>query len=234
MTKYALLIAVICMVGSLLSSQGLGQSSDYQDQKKSKSKKSERASKTSKATRATKAHKVSRKVINSKKSAKNKKTTINELLEEIDSRGSNLKIKKQPIDLPAAQVNSSANPQSLREVKPPKSNELMTEAETDEEKLESITDQGIEQLYKLTQQYTHSPRRGELWLRLAESYVEKSKYIEYRAQKIYDEKLKLYFSKKIQRPKLDLSASHDYNLKAVKLYEWFLRDFPKLIRLYFS
>jgi TolA-binding protein len=168
--------------------------------------------------------KKTRTVVRSK--VKPKKKTINELLQDIDTRGRNMQIKKQAVAIPEAQkiVTSSA---PLYEVKPPKSNDIFRETGTDEEKLEAITDESIAQLYKLTQQYSKSPRRGELWLRLAETYVEKSKYIEYRLQKIFDDKLQAFYAKKAPKPRLDLTASREYNLKAIKLYEWFLRDFPK-------
>src|SRR6185436_1734200 len=138
----------------------------------------------------------------------------------------NAAIKKQNIALPEVQkVQSSAVP--LYQVKPPRSNELLRDAGTDEQKLEQVTEQGIEELYKLTQQYSRSPNRGELWLRLAELYVEKSKYIEYRLQKDYDTKLALYLAKKASKPNLNLAQSREYNVKAIKLYEFYLRDFPK-------
>ena len=86
----------------------------------------------------------------------------------------------------------------------------------------------INQAYKLTQQFKNSKRRGELWLRLAELYVEKSRLIEYRIQTAHDEALRKFQSgESKQRPKLDLGASQDYNKRAIQLYEWFLRDFPK-------
>ncbi|MDZ4676918.1 MAG: tetratricopeptide repeat protein [Oligoflexia bacterium] len=162
------------------------------------------------------------------KSLPAKKKTVGDMLEDIDtkSRGAqNLSIKKQTLALPDVQKTNTSN-MPLFEVKPPKSSELFKEAGSDDERLEQITDQGINELYKLTRKYAKSKNRGELWLRLAELYVEKAKYIEYRIQKTYDEQLNAYLAKKISKPRLNLTPSRDYNLKAIKLYEWFLRDFP--------
>ncbi len=116
----------------------------------------------------------------------------------------------------------------LYQVKPPSRSTLYYEQGTDEGQLEKITDQGIKQLYKLTKQFRTSKRRGELWLRLAELYVEKSRLIEYRIQQKYDDQIRAFQKGETTvRPKLDLSTSQEYNRKAVQLYEWFLRDFPK-------
>jgi cellulose synthase operon protein C len=154
------------------------------------------------------------------------KKTVSDLLKEIAAaRGTKANIKKGAVALPEIQ-KQRAPTMPLFEVKPPRSGDLFREAGTDEEKLEQITDQGIEQLYKLSQKYSRSKSRGELWLRLAELYVEKSKYIEYRLQNEYDQKLKLYQDKKGPMPKLNLSKSREYNQKAITLYEYFLKDFP--------
>ena len=41
-------------------------------------------------------------------------------------------------------------------------------------------------------------------------------------------KVGTFTSKKLsRRPKLSLSEAQVYNRKAVQLYEWFIRDFPK-------
>ncbi len=155
-----------------------------------------------------------------------KKKTVSDMLKEIAAaRSTQITIKKNTTALPEVAQQKRPTVMPMYEVKPPRSGDLFHDAGTDEEKLEQITDQGIEQLYKLSQQYNQSKNRGELWLRLAELYVEKSKYIEYRLQRDYDRKLELYFQKKAPQPKLNLSKSKEYNLKAIKLYEWFLRDF---------
>lgn len=162
--------------------------------------------------------------------ANRKSKTVGDLLKKIESNTKSVKFTKGATSLPAfkkVQVEPVKRV-DLYQVKPPSRSRLYYEEGTNEAELEKITDQGISQLYKLTQQFKTSKRRGELWLRLAELYVEKSRLIEYRIQQNYDDKLQNYQAKKTQiKPKLDLKEAQDYNRRAVQLYEWFLRDFPK-------
>ena len=159
------------------------------------------------------------------------KATVGEILKRIDqeSRGKKVSIERSKAKLP--RVAPVAKPKSdfdFSQVKPPRSSELMRGSANEEAEIERLTDQGINELYKLSQKYRTSPNRGELWLRLAEHYVEKSRLIEYRKQDEYDKALAE--AQKKGKPvtfKPDLRLSQDYNRKAIQLYEWYLRDFPK-------
>ena len=160
-----------------------------------------------------------------------KKKTVGDLLKRIEQNTKKVQFSKSKSALP--KVGKTALPPStshenLSKIKPPARSSMYYEEGTNEAELEKITDQGINQLYKLTQQFKTSKRRGELWLRLAELYVEKSRLIEYRLQQKYDEQIQQFQQGKTKKkPVLDLRASHEYNRKAIQLYEWFLRDFPK-------
>src|SRR5690349_17381331 len=82
----------------------------------------------------------------------NKKKTVSELLQGIaaDNRGKQFNIQKSATMLPEIQRQVRApTPQAFIEVKPPRSSELFHETGTDEEKLEAVTDQGIQELFKL-------------------------------------------------------------------------------------
>ena len=115
----------------------------------------------------------------------------------------------------------------MQVVKPPRNSEFY-EGNSKEVEYEKLLDKEISDLYKLSQQYRQSKNRGEIWLRLAERYKEKSKLIEFRKQAEYDRELKLYADQKTKvKPHLDLKLAHDYNLKAIELYEWFIKDFPQ-------
>lgn len=115
----------------------------------------------------------------------------------------------------------------MRQVKPPRSNDFY-EGGAKEVEYEKLLDQEINKLYQLSQQYRRSRSRGEIWLRLAESYVEKAQLVEFREQAAYDAKLRDFLDKKTRiKPKIDLKVARDYNRKAIQLYEWFLRDFPR-------
>lgn len=114
-------------------------------------------------------------------------------------------------------------------IKPPRTNKFfVNEGDPLKSEYNRLVDQEIEKLYKLSQKYKTSKSRGEIWLRLAERYVEKGKIIEFKAQDDYDKKIKLWEQKKLKRkPMLPKSPGKNYYLRAIQAYEWFIRDFPK-------
>jgi cellulose synthase operon protein C len=115
----------------------------------------------------------------------------------------------------------------LGAVKPPRSGDFY-ESNTKEAEYERILDEEIKTLFKLSQQTRKSPNRGEIWLRLGERYVEKARLVEMRSQAEYDKQLKDFHDKKTRiKPNLDLKLAQEYNIKAVQLYEWFVKDFPQ-------
>lgn len=142
---------------------------------------------------------------------------------------SKLTLQKKEINLPKALVPLSTAKKNIGLIKPPRSGEIFRDEGSDERKLEKALDAEILQLFRLTQKYKASPNRGELWLRLAELYVEKSRLLEFRIQNDYDDKLKAWEAKgrKGAAPKVNLQAVNVYNKKAIQLYEWYLADFPK-------
>lgn len=116
----------------------------------------------------------------------------------------------------------------LSEIKPTSSKKFFRSADKDEAQLLKYTDEEIKQLFSLAKQFKKSDKRGEIWLRLAEAYVEKAKFIELKIQEDYEKKMIEYRSKKRKTaPRMDLKDAQAYNKKAIQLYEWFLRDFPK-------
>ena len=159
-----------------------------------------------------------------------KKKTVGELLRQAD-RGANignLQKSNTAISVSADALSAPRRNVNLSSVKPPRTSSFFEQGNTDKARLEKITDQQINELFKLTQQFKNSPQRGELWLRLAELYVEKSGIIDFRKQGEYDQALKEFQegSRKV-KPKLNLSDAKEYNRKAIQLYQWFVRDFPK-------
>ncbi|HEX7676413.1 MAG TPA: tetratricopeptide repeat protein [Bdellovibrio sp.] len=166
--------------------------------------------------------------------AEAKKKTVGELLSQANqtSRGGNAQqMSKTDTSLPTTNLgfNQQVNAVNLESVKPPRSSELMQrDGGSDKVQYERILDQQIQELYKLTQKFKTSPNRGELWLRLAELYVEKAGLVDGRRQDEYDAKLKAFESGKTKkRPVLNTAEAREYNKKAVQLYEWFQRDFPR-------
>lgn len=162
-----------------------------------------------------------------------KKQTVGELLKRVkeDSRGGQLKsMQKNDVAVPESQFNfKPQNTVNLQQIKPPRSTEVLKfEPGNDQAQYEKTLDRQIAELYKLTQKMSTNDNRGELWLRLAELYVEKSALVDARKQDQYDAQLKAFQDGQTKaKPKLDTTESRQYNVKAIQLYEWFLRDFPK-------
>ena len=157
-----------------------------------------------------------------------KKKTIGDVLRKIEKQQKALQVQKKKSSLPQFKRIKPLKKVNLRKVKPPSYSQLYHEEGTDEAELERATDKLIEEAYGFTQKFKKSRNRGEFWLRLAELYVEKARLIEMRLQTKYDRELESYQAKKRKRkPKLDLRSANTYNKKAIQLYEWFLRDYPK-------
>ncbi len=154
--------------------------------------------------------------------------TVSDLLRDIERRGKTTDIKRGRSELPQAQqIPQRQERRDLREVQPPARQQLFFEPGTDEAELERVTDEGIAQLFRLTQQFRNSPRRGELWLRLAELYVEKGRLIQSRIFTEHQRRLEAFHAGQLSRqPELNLQPAVEYNRRAIQLYEWFLRDFP--------
>lgn len=159
-----------------------------------------------------------------------KSKTVADILKKIEKKSQQVNFQKRDSSLPSAGPlpTVEASKVNLQQVKPPTSNRLYFEEGTDEAELEKVLDEGVDQLYKLSNQYKKSTKRGELWLRLAELYVDKARLIEFRLLNQHDKNLQMFAAGKLKsRPRLDLKPAQAYNLKAITLYEWFIRDFPK-------
>ncbi len=132
------------------------------------------------------------------------------------------------VDNLAADRNKKSDKINLDQVKPPKRQEVFQKDTGDRAELERITDTQISELYNLTTKFKNSPNRGELWLRLAELYVDKANQLNLKKQEQFDRDLQLFNEGKIaKRPQFESQDAKEYNRKAVQLYEWFQRDFPK-------
>ncbi|MFM6927111.1 MAG: tetratricopeptide repeat protein [Bdellovibrio sp.] len=162
-----------------------------------------------------------------------KKKTVGDLLSQASdgSRGGKAPLmSKTDTALPTTSLGFKKEVANvnMESVKPPRSSEIFKHESSQKAQYERILDQQIQELYKLTQRFKTSPNRGELWLRLAELYVEKASVVDGRRQDEYDAKLRAFQEGKTKhKPVLDTAEARDYNKKAVQLYEWFQRDFPR-------
>lgn len=154
-----------------------------------------------------------------------KKRTVGDLLKGYKE------LQKQQLSVPIStlQKPKAPRPVPISAVAPMKSQALFQQEDQNEAELEKLLDKEIDELYKLTQRYKKSPNRGELWLRLAELYVEKARLFSYRSQAKFDKDIADWEAggRKGKAPKLNLSVAKSYNKKAIQLYEWFLNDFPR-------
>ena len=160
-----------------------------------------------------------------------KKVTLGDLIKKVkeESRNSKLsKIQKNSVVVPDTKVLfEEKKPVNLSSVKPPRLAEFYQYENRDKTEYEKTLNLQITELFKLTQKFKSSTNRGELWLRLAELYVEKSSLVDTRKQNEYDVKLQEFLAGKTQvKPALDQADAHEYNRKAIQLYDWFLKDFP--------
>ena len=161
-----------------------------------------------------------------------KKVTLGDLLKKAadESRGAkaaNAAEKKSVVVPDSTMIFEEKKDINLNAVKPPKLSEMYKYDNVDEAKYEKTLNLQIGELYKLTQKFKNSGNRGELWLRLAELYLEKANIIDRRKQDEFDLKLREFQAGKSKvKPVLDVVDAKDFNRKSIQLYEWFLKDFP--------
>ncbi len=164
-----------------------------------------------------------------------KKKTVGDFLSQVQdqTRGGKIQLQdKNGIQIPSANKNlgfQTKTESDMNDVKPPRTNEILQSAASgDFAEYERILNRQIDELYKLTQKFKNSDNRGELWLRLAELYVEKAVLIDTRKQDEFDKQVKLFNEGKTKnRPVLDARQARELNRKAIQLYDWFLKDFPR-------
>lgn len=166
-----------------------------------------------------------------------KKLTVGELLKRAqeESRGGKgkdvININKSNVQLPSSKMQfQDQQKHNLEAIKPPRGSDILRNDRRSGESLdeyEQILDRQTQEAFKLTKKFVNSPNRGELWLRLAELYVEKSGLVDTRLQDKYDKELQAFQAgtRKV-KPRLNLQEAREYNRKAIQLYEWFQRDFP--------
>lgn len=131
----------------------------------------------------------------------------------------------------ALSQSSTNRPKAVGSVKPPRSSSFYDQG-TKEADYEKLLDREIGALYSQSLKSKKSPNRGDIWLRLAERYVEKAKLVEQQVQSDYDKQVQAYLSKRTRvKPKLNTSLTREYHRKAIQLYEWFVADFPNDSRL---
>ena len=159
--------------------------------------------------------------------AEGQNRTVKDLINKISKQ----KVRKKQVTLPEASSRPKRIRRSqLRAVAPTKKTTALFRAKNqDEAELGRLLDEEIKQLFTLMRRYQRSKNRGEIWLRLAERYMEKSKLVEFTLQEKFDERLQKWKAAKSKRraPKLSLKSAYDFKRKAISLYNLFIKNFPK-------
>ncbi|MBY0316190.1 MAG: tetratricopeptide repeat protein [Bdellovibrionales bacterium] len=141
-------------------------------------------------------------------------------------------LKKLSESVPTARpiLQEQTRPRDMSVVKPPRSSRLFL-YDDDPLRVEynKLVDEEIKKLYTLSSKYKTSRNRGEIWLRLAERYVEKGNILDMKVQDDYDKRMKKWEeTKKGAKPVLPkTNPGKPLFAKAIQLYEYFIRDFPK-------
>ena len=145
---------------------------------------------------------------------------------------SNMTIQKLKSKIPESKSMRSdkVRVRNVGLIKPPDSgNFYIYEDDPRQSEYNRLIDEEIKRLYKLSRRYRKSRSRGEIWLRLGERYVEKAQIIDFKMQDDYDKKLKAFNEGKTKRRPRPPSRRlvRDYHKKAIQIYEWYIRDFPR-------
>ncbi len=144
----------------------------------------------------------------------------------------NLTLQKLKSSVPDAKPipKKTVKPRNVGLISPPSSKKFYVyDADPRKAEYNRLVDEEIKRLYALSKQYKRSRSRGEIWLRLGERYVEKAQIIDFKLQDNYDKKLVAYNEGKLKtkpRPP-GREEVRNYHKRAIRLYEWFVRDFPK-------
>ncbi len=154
--------------------------------------------------------------------------TVSDLLNKISKK----RVKKRQTAVPTLQdpKPKRIKRSQLRRVAPTKRSSTSFLGQSgDEAQLGKLLDEEIKQLFKLMQRYQKSNDRGEIWLRLAERYIEKSKLLEINIQRKFDKRLQKWENtgRQSNPPRLNLKPVYVFNRKAIELYRLFLKNFPK-------
>lgn len=116
---------------------------------------------------------------------------------------------------------------NLKDVRPPSTARAYYDQGTDEAELESLYNEEINHLFKILKKNKDS----DLLLRLGSLYVEKARFITFKIQSDYDNKISEFEQglRKV-KPRLNLKPAAVYNKKAITLFNDFIQQYPRHAR----
>ncbi len=146
--------------------------------------------------------------------------TVEDVQRRIENRALNLKRKSAVLsDI------KEAPKKDLRAIQPERRPRLYHQKNSDWGRLESVVNEQIQRGVALVKKFEGTSTIGALWLRLADSYLEKTRLVQDRLESEYVAALEKA-QKTGRRPTLNLAPSYSSARKANQLYVWFIRDFP--------
>ena len=134
------------------------------------------------------------------------------------------------VSLPSVRLKSARKRRRipLKDIRPPSVSRLYYAPGSDEAELESVLNQEIDYLFKLIQK----DRRGDMILRLGSLYVEKARFITFKIQSDYDQRISEFEEgRRKTKPRMNLAPAVIYNGKAIKLFAEFKKRYPKSSRM---
>ena len=147
--------------------------------------------------------------------------TVKDIIKQIQKKQGNIPVYK----VKKARKRDRLN---LAIVQPSNSFSTVFPEGSAERNYEEKLNKEIEQLQYLSKRLNSKRTKQQIWVRLAKSYSEKAALIERREQERYDKELKMYFAGSInKKPNLALSESRKFNKKAVDLYKFYIKTYPK-------
>ncbi|MGH1468708.1 MAG: tetratricopeptide repeat protein [Bdellovibrionales bacterium] len=146
--------------------------------------------------------------------------TVKDIIKDIEKKQGTIPIYKLKETQKRDRINIAVEPSSRFSTVFP--------AGTAERDFEVKLNKEIEQLHYLSKKLKGADTKQRIWMRLAKAYSEKAALIERREQESYDKKLKMYFAGSInKKPSLNLAKAQVYNKKAVGLYKYYIKEYPK-------
>jgi len=139
-------------------------------------------------------------------------------------------IKKKQGDIPVYKMKRKRKRDrvNLAIVQPSTSFSAVFPEGSAERNYEEKLNKEIAQLQYLSKRLNGRGTKQQVLVRLAKGYSEKAALIERREQEQYDKKLKMYFAgSRSSKPSLRLSDSRKYNKKALDLYKYYIKTYPR-------
>lgn len=143
------------------------------------------------------------------------------------------KIEKKKMRVPEVKSSgTSAGRINLKVIKPSERFSLIFPEGTAERAYEEKLNQEIQKLYGLSQRLRSQETKRKIYMRLAKAYSEKAALAERRIQINYDSKLKDFLAGVTStKPTLNLKPSKKFNLKALELYKFYIKNYPRALDL---